>query len=38
VAVLQKEGGTKFALLFLAYSFVIAWVSGVIAYKLLSVL
>ncbi len=36
VAVLQKEGGTKFALLFLAYSFVVAWLSGVGAYKLWS--
>jgi ferrous iron transport protein B len=38
VAVLQKEGGTKFALLFLAYSFAVAWVSGVIAYRLMSLL
>ena len=34
VAVLQKEAGTKFAIAFLAYSFVLAWLVGVIAYKL----
>jgi ferrous iron transport protein B len=38
VAVLEKEGGTKFALLFLAYSFAVAWISGVITYRLMSLL
>ncbi len=36
VAVLQKEAGTKFAITFLAYSFLLAWLVGVGAYKLWS--
>ncbi|WP_448587703.1 ferrous iron transport protein B [Thermocrinis sp.] len=36
VAVLWKEAGKRFALLFLAYSFVLAWLVGVLAYFLSS--